>query len=100
MLDFELAIRAASGNRGEHLKEIRTIDATIQMLQWAANIVGQEVKMPGRLRCETTNLQLFIEKDRADTRADQQVVNVAVELGELFDFLFVLAVHGAQLFID
>ena len=100
---FRLAFDALTGvgNALEVSQKTRNITETVGDIGHRTSLVLRlQCKKFADRRTEAANPQFGIEKYRADLGAGQQVIVVAIEVGECRIFLFQFAVEGVEIFID
>ena len=71
-----------------------------ESLNRSSNVLRQQVKRPSNFRCESSYIQVTVEKNNTYVGTAEQVVYIVGHLGQLNNFLLILTVDGVKFFVD
>ena len=98
--DGALEALSARAHAGEQIDEARHVEVVDEPVDAAADVGRDEVEDLGHRGRELADREILIEEQRVDLRAQQEVVHVVGQLGQLVDLLLELGVDGVQLLVD
>ena len=91
--------RAAAEHRSHVVANVQVANTANDVHQRATPVTGNEIEDLRDGRRKVANLEIFVEKDRRNLGALEQIIEIAVGAVQFLDLAAELVVHGLQFFV-